>query len=87
MENSITFYGATWCGDCKRSKTYLDEHHIAYTDINIDKVHGAAEIVKKINHGLASIPTIIFPNGEILVEPTNQKLSETIAANKKALHL
>jgi len=55
MENSITFYGATWCGDCKRSKTYLDEHHIAYTDINIDKVHGAAEIVKKINHGLASI--------------------------------
>jgi mycoredoxin len=87
MKNTITFYGATWCGDCKRSKTYLDEHHIAYTDINIDKVEGAADKVKKMNNGLASIPTIIFPNGEILVEPTNKKLAETIAANKETLHL
>lgn len=85
MKNKITFYGATWCGDCRRSQGYLDSHKIPYTYINIDEVDGAVDTVKKINNGLASIPTILFPNGDILVEPSNELLEKTLDANKKLL--
>jgi mycoredoxin len=85
MHKTITFYGADWCGDCKRSKAYLDTHKTSYTYINIDVVEGAAEEVRKINNGLASIPTILFPNGEILVEPTDAVLAKAVAADKETL--
>ncbi len=74
----IKFYGATWCSDCRRSKTYLDEKNIPYEYINIDEVEGAAEEIEKINNGLKSIPTIVFPNGKILVEPSNQELQKAL---------
>ncbi|HET9946483.1 MAG TPA: glutaredoxin family protein [Patescibacteria group bacterium] len=82
---AIKFYGATWCSDCRRSKAYLDEKEVAYDYINIDEVVGAAEEVKKINKGLQSIPTIVFPNGTVLVEPSNQQLQQVLDANKDFL--
>ncbi len=84
-KKGIVFYGATWCGDCRRSKEYLDTRHIPFTYINIDDDPDAVELVKKVNHGLASIPTIIFPDGQVLVEPTDQELAEAIDANREEL--
>ena len=79
---NIKFYGATWCRDCKRSKQFLDLNKIEYEYINIDETQGAADEVIKINKGLQSIPTIIFPNGKILVEPSNEELKLTLQENK-----
>lgn len=87
MKNTITLYGAEWCGDCKRSMAYLHNHDIPFEYINIDEIEGAAEKVQEINHGLASIPTLLFPDGQILVEPTNQQLEKAIEANKETLHI
>lgn len=87
MENTIIFYGATVCGDCKRSLAYLHKHNIPFHYINIDEVKGAADIVKEMNHGFASTPTIIFPDGQILVEPTDQELAKAVDANREALHI
>lgn len=87
MKDDIIFYGATWCGDCKRSQAYLDSHHIPYKFINIDEVEGAAEKVKEINHGMTSTPTIVFPNGTVLVEPSDEKLADAIETNKEAAQL
>lgn len=77
----IQFYGANWCADCRRSKSYLDEHSVSYEYINIDEVKGAAEKVVAINKGLQSIPTIVFPNGKVLVEPSNAELASMLAEN------
>lgn len=74
----IKFYGATWCPDCHRSKQFLDEKGVNYTYINIEKVPGAAEEVMKINNGYRSIPTIVFPNGKIFVEPSNAELEKAL---------
>lgn len=53
----------------------------AYQDIDIETDPQAARFVEEINHGSRSVPTIIFPDGAILVEPDNdslrKKLSET----------
>ncbi len=79
----IIFYGASWCPDCLRAKKYLDEHHIQYEYINIEEDEKAAEEVIKINKGLRSIPTIVFPNGAVLVEPNNDELMTALKITNK----
>lgn len=81
----IKFYGAAWCPDCIRSKAFLDEQKVEYEYINIEEVPGAAEKVEKINDGYQSIPTIIFPDGRILVEPSNAELQKALNANKTTM--
>lgn len=77
----IIFYGATWCPDCRRSKQFLDDKGIAYEYINIEEVPGAAAEVEKINNGFQSIPTIVLPNGKVLVEPSNNELILALGLN------
>ncbi len=77
----IKFYGATWCRDCRLVKNYFDDTKIEYEYINIDEVEGAADEVIRINKGLQSIPTLIFPNGELLVEPKIEDLKTVLKNN------
>ncbi len=81
----IKFYGATWCPDCRRSKQFLDKKGVDYTYVNIEEVPGAAEEVEKINNGFQSIPTIVFPNGKILVEPSNAELEKVLKENNNMI--
>jgi thioredoxin reductase (NADPH) len=79
----IQFYGAGWCGDCVRSKKLLDEHHIEYDYLDTDTSPENAAHVEKINKGQKRIPTIVFPDGVILVEPSDAELSEKLGLMKK----
>jgi mycoredoxin len=80
MQNTIIFYGATWCPDCWVSKKFLDNHRIEYKYIDLEKVPDAADVVQSINGGMQSIPTIILPNNTVLVEPSNEELQAALAA-------
>ena len=75
---SITVYGADWCSDCKRSKRLLDSKNIEYTWVDVDNNEAALQTVKSLNQGKRIIPTIVFPNGDILVEPTDSQLSSKL---------
>lgn len=79
---NIKFYGATWCPDCHRSRAFLDEKKVHYDFINIDEDPAAADKVIEINKGYRSIPTIVFPDGKVLVEPSNEELEKAIKANE-----
>lgn len=70
----IKFYGATWCSDCRKSKQFLDDNKAEYEYINLDENPDAADEVVRINNGYQSIPTIVFPDGSVLTEPTNEEL-------------
>lgn len=74
----IKFYGATWCPDCRRAKQFLDENKAEYDYINLEEDTEAAQEVERINGGYQSIPTIVFPNGKILVEPLNEELRKAM---------
>jgi mycoredoxin len=52
----------------------MARHGIAYTEINIDHDVEAREVVKRINQGNRSVPTIVFPSGAVLVEPSAPEL-------------
>lgn len=71
-------YGTEWCGDCKRSKAFLLEHEIPFEWIDVDEDQESAEKVKEINNGKRSVPTIIFDDGSILVEPSNGQLANKL---------
>jgi mycoredoxin len=79
MENptEIIMYGTTWCGDTRRARRFLDEHNIQYKWIDIDQDPQARKFVEEVNHGFRSVPSIIFPDGSMLVEP-----STIVLANK-----
>ena len=76
---TITVYGADWCSDCKRSKRLLDSKNIEYTWVDVDNNEAALQTVKSLNQGKRIIPTIVFPNGDILVEPTDTELALKLA--------
>ena len=79
MRNTqITMYGAAWCGDCRRSKKFLDENKVAYNYIDVEADESAAEKVIEINGGMRSIPVIIFPDGSHLTEPSDPALKEKL---------
>ncbi|NPV76987.1 MAG: NrdH-redoxin [Anaerolineae bacterium] len=75
---TITVYGTSWCGDCNRARRFFDERGIAYTWIDIDTDLQARKFVEETNHGFRSVPTIIFPDGSILVEPSYSQLAKKL---------
>lgn len=70
----IKFYGTSWCGDCRRAKAVFAELQVSYMWIDIDQNPQAAVFVQQVNRGLRRVPTIIFPDGSILVEPESERL-------------
>jgi thioredoxin reductase (NADPH) len=81
---TITLYGTGWCSDCKRSKHFFGEQRIPYVYVDIDQDPAAMAFVEKTNHGMRSIPTIIFPDGSVLVEPSNAQLAEKLGLQTRA---
>jgi glutaredoxin-like protein len=77
-ETKLIVYGTTWCGDCRRARRFLDNHQIDYEWINIDQDRDAEAYVREVNHGNRSVPTIVFPDGSTLVEPSNLKLARKL---------
>lgn len=63
-------YTTTWCGYCRQLKRQLDEHAIAFREINIEKTPGAAEFVMQVNGGDRTVPTVLFPDGSTLTNPS-----------------
>jgi len=77
-ETKIIVYGTTWCGDCRRARRFLQNHQIEYDWINIDQDQEAEAYVREVNHGNRSVPTIVFPDGSALVEPSNLQLAKKL---------
>ena len=74
----IVLYGTAWCSGTWFVRSLLDERRIPYRWIDIDQDSQAAAYVEEINRGYRSVPTIIFPDGSILVEPSQSELEHKL---------
>lgn len=72
--SKIVVYSVQWCPDCKRTKAFLAQNQIPHINIDIDENQQAAEFVKQLNSGFRSVPTILFPDGSKMVEPSSEEL-------------
>jgi len=75
-ESELIVYATNWCGDCTRARRFLDEHRIPYRWIDINRDREAEALVRKINRGNRSVPTLVFPDGSVLVEPSTPALAQ-----------
>lgn len=83
-QQQIQMYGAPWCPDCKRSKQFLAEQRVPYEWHDIDQDEEAQAYVQEVNNGKQIIPTIIFPDGSVLVEPSNAELADKLGIRRRA---
>ena len=84
MEQKLRVIGASWCPDCKRAKTFLGQHRIEFDWVDMESDPTAQAEVERINDGKRIIPTIIFPDGSILTEPSNDELAEKLGIVREA---
>lgn len=83
MDNGIRMYGAPWCGDCRRAKDFFDRQGVGYEWIDVDQDPEGLKYVEETNDGKRIIPTILFPDGSILVEPSNAELAEKVGTERR----
>jgi mycoredoxin len=74
----IVMYSTQYCPDCLRAKQFFEANHISYVPVSLEGNSAATEFVMEMNHGYKSVPTIIFPDGSVLVEPSWQELKEKV---------
>lgn len=77
-EQKIIVYGTDWCGDCFRTRQFLKKHSINFMFVNIDHDKQAEQFVLNTNRGMRSVPTIVFEDGTVLVEPSYYELTEKL---------
>ena len=84
MENpsQIVLYGTAWCTGTWFARRLLDEHHIPYRWVDIDQDPEAAAYVQEVNNGYRSVPTIVFADGSIMVEPSGKALGRKLKSLK-----
>jgi mycoredoxin len=75
---AIKVYGTTWCGDCVFAKRTMDQLGVPYEWIDITGDSAAIAYVESVNGGYRSVPTILFPNGSTLVEPSGRELTAAL---------
>jgi len=56
----------------------LDRHGINYRWIDIDSEPDAVEAVLRLNGGYRTVPTIVFPDGRVLIEPSLRELERAL---------
>jgi len=85
MDDLIKVYGASWCPDCRRAKRFLGDQRISFEWHDIEVDPDGVRTVQEHNDGNDIIPTIIFPDGSHLSEPSNEELAEKIGLERTAM--
>lgn len=80
----LIVYGATWCPDCRRAKEFLGSNRIPYQWIDLEANPERTLEVENLNGGKRIIPTIIFPDGSFVAEPSNDELADRLNLTRAA---
>ena len=76
----LTMYTTDWCGYCVRLKDGLEREGIGYAEVNIEHEPNAADLVMAVNGGNRTVPTVVFPDGTALTNPSVREVKAKLAA-------
>lgn len=76
---TVVMYSTTWCGYCKRLKTQMESAGIPFEEINVEEVPGTSEYVESVNGGNRVVPTLVFPDGSSLTNPSLVQVKEQLS--------
>lgn len=78
-DSELVVYTTITCGQCWALKHALQRERIPYREIGIENDAEARRFVRRAAGGYMSVPTVVLPNGEVLVEPTYPQLRTALA--------
>jgi mycoredoxin len=78
MAAPLTMYTTQWCAFCKRLKRQLAADGIEMTEVDIEQDPAAADYVMSVNGGFQTVPTVVFPDGSALTNPSAATVKERL---------
>ncbi|HEY7143977.1 MAG TPA: mycoredoxin [Streptosporangiaceae bacterium] len=63
-------YTTRWCAYCRRLKSALAREGIEITEVDIEADPRAADYVMSVNGGFQTVPTLVFPDGSAMTNPS-----------------
>jgi mycoredoxin len=70
----LIMYTTVWCGFCRRLKRQLAQDGIEVREVDIEVEADAAEYVMSVNGGNRTVPTVLFPDGSAMTNPSAAKV-------------
>lgn len=80
QDDELVIYGTGWCPDVRRSRTVLDRAGIPYRYVDLEHDADATRLVRRLQKGKRRIPTLVWPDGHHLVEPSDDELRTHLSA-------
>lgn len=77
---TVTMYSTVWCGYCRRLKSQLEREGITFDEVDIEHDPAAAALVMSVNGGNQTVPTLVFPDGTALTNPSLAEVKARLAA-------
>ena len=78
MTQPLTMYTTPWCAFCKRLRRQLAADGIEIAEVDIGQDAAAAEYVMSVNGGFQTVPTVVFPDGSALTNPSAATVEERL---------
>jgi len=79
VSQRVTMYTTQWCGFCRRLKSQLAREGIEVAEVDIERDPAAADYVMSVNGGNQTVPTIVFPDGTALTNPSAAQVRGRLA--------
>jgi len=79
--SQIVMYTTDYCSDCLSVKKFFEANSIPFLRIGLEGDEEATDFVMQVNNGYCSVPTVIFPDGTVLVEPSWEELKIKFAGS------
>ncbi len=75
----VQVYTTRWCGYCVRLKKMMQREGIEFAEVDIEQDARAAELVMQANGGNRTVPTLLFPDGSALTNPSIDQVKAQLA--------
>jgi mycoredoxin len=80
VSGQLTMYTTQWCGYCRNLKNQLARAGIEMAEVDIERDPAAAEYVMSVNGGNQTVPTVVFPDGSVMTNPSAAQVRDRLAA-------
>jgi mycoredoxin len=78
VSQPLTMFTTPWCGYCRRLKAQLAREGIELTEVDIERDPAAADYVMSVNGGNQTVPTVVFPDGTAMTNPSAAQVRERL---------
>jgi mycoredoxin len=80
VSGQLTMYTTPWCGFCRNLKNQLARVGIEMAEVDIERDPAAADFVMSVNGGNQTVPTVVFPDGSVMTNPSANQVRARLDA-------